>query len=132
MAWQERIESTTQFSCLDKVDPSQDQKKPLYPKEIEGQKEKVSSSKEFKNSSDPVDGSKESKNSRDPVDGSREESKNSRDPVDGSKESKNSRDPLSSSKELNDTLDLSQSFKTIWKDIKLNLYGDQLEKKLTI
>ena len=88
----------------------------------------MSSSKEFKNSFDPVDGSEESKNSRDPVDGSKEESKNSRNPVDGSKESKNSRDPLSSSKELNDTLDLSRSFKTIRKDIKKA--GQEVSKNL--
>ena len=37
------------FSCLDKVDPSQDQKKPSCPEEIEGQEEEVSSSKELKN-----------------------------------------------------------------------------------
>ena len=32
------------FSCLVKVDPSQDQKKPSYPEEILGQEEEVSSS----------------------------------------------------------------------------------------
>ena len=80
------------FSCLDKVDPSRDQKKPPYSEEIEGQEEEVSSSKEVKNTSGLMSSSKELKKSRDLV---------------------------SSPKEPSDTLDLSRSFKTIRKDIKI-------------
>ena len=44
--WRGKIEvNPPKFSCLVKVDPSQDQKRPSCPEEIEGQKEKVSSSK---------------------------------------------------------------------------------------
>ena len=89
------------FSCLDKVDPSQDQKKPSCPEEIEGQKEKVSSSEELKNSLGLVSSSKELKNSHRLV---------------------------SSPKELNDTLDLARSFKTIRKDVKIA--GQEVNKNL--
>ena len=89
------------FSCLDKVDPSQDQKKPSCPEEIEGQEEEVSSSKELKNTLGLVSGSKELKNSRGLV---------------------------SSPKELNDTLNLARSFKTIRKDVKIA--GQEVNKNL--
>ena len=80
------------FSCLDKVNPSQDQKKPSCPEEIEGKEDEVSSSKELSDTHDLVSSRRVLSDTLGLV---------------------------SSPKELSDTLDLARSFKTIRKDANI-------------